>query len=146
MHFENTIVILTSNIGSQKIMEHLAVRTSDANVIESESKQSNLESELMGDLQRFFRPEFLNRLDEIVIFNPISEAMLDQIIDIQLAHYKKLLKDEHDITITITSAAKTFLAQKGRDPAFGARPLKRALQRYFLDEIAMALLDGKITD
>ncbi len=139
VHFENTIVILTSNIGSQKIMEHLATSP-------SAPRNDDLESELMSDLQRFFRPEFLNRLDEIVIFNPISEAMLDQIIDIQIAHYQKLLKDEHDITVTLTPETKSFLARKWRDPAFGARPLKRAMQRYFLDEIAMAMLDGKIDD
>ena len=66
----------------------------------------------MSELQRFFRPEFLNRLDEIVIFNPISEAMLDQIIDIQIAHYQKLLKDEHDITVSLTPNAKVFLTRK----------------------------------
>lgn len=137
VHFENTIVILTSNIGSQKIMEHLSV-------IAGEAKQSNLESELLQELQRFFRPEFLNRLDEVVIFNPINEQMLHQIIDIQIAGYQKLLREEHNITMSVTPEAKTFLAGKGRDPAFGARPLKRAMQRYLLDEIAMALLDGKI--
>lgn len=149
VHFENTIVILTSNIGSQKIMEHLATSPSaprNDDVIASEAKQSDLESELLQDLQRFFRPEFLNRLDEIVIFNPINKHMLDQIIDIQIDGYQKLLHEEHDITLTITPEAKTLLAQKGRDPAFGARPLKRAMQRYLLDEIAMALLDGKINE
>ena len=70
--------------------------------------------------------------------------MLHQIIDIQIAGYQKLLREEHNITMSVTPEAKTFLAGKGRDPAFGARPLKRAMQRYLLDEIAMALLDGKI--
>jgi len=140
VHFENTIVILTSNIGSQKIMEHLTTKQVWV------SGNDDLEKELMQELQRFFRPEFLNRLDEIVIFNPISEAMLDQIIAIQLNYYQKLLADEHHITLTITPEATHFLAKKWRDPAFWARPLKRALQRYLLDEIAMALLDGKISE
>jgi ATP-dependent Clp protease ATP-binding subunit ClpB len=139
VHFENTIVILTSNMGSQKIMEHLSESSSDAST-------EGLEKELMQDLQRFFRPEFLNRLDEIVIFNPITEAMLEQIIDIQLNHYEQLLASEHRIHLTVTPEAKALLAKKWRDPAFGARPLKRALQRYLLDEIAMGILDGKIQE
>lgn len=142
VHFENTIVILTSNIGSQKIMEHLSGNNNDT----KQSSNDDLEKELMQELQRFFRPEFLNRLDEIVIFNPINEAMLDQIIDIHLNHYTKLLAEEHHISLTVTPEAKQFLAKKWRDPAFGARPLKRALQRYLLDEIAMALLEGKIQE
>jgi ATP-dependent Clp protease ATP-binding subunit ClpB len=138
VHFENTIVILTSNIGSQKIMDYLSRSPAP--------DHTDLEKELMQELQHFFRPEFLNRLDEIVIFNPISEQMLEKITDLHLAKYQQLLLDEHAITLTITSEAKQFLAKKWRDPAFGARPLKRALQRYLLDEIAMALLDGKISE
>lgn len=140
VHFENTIVILTSNIGSQKIMHHLSDTSS------STSRKDELEKELMQELQHFFRPEFLNRLDEIVIFNPISEEMLAQIIALQLNHYKELLAHEHGISLTITPEATHFLAKKWWDPAFWARPLKRALQRYLLDEIAMALLDGKIKE
>ena len=98
----------------------------------------------MSDLQTFFRPEFLNRLDEIIIFNPINQMMLDQILDIQIHQYEKLLNKEHAITLKITPEAKNFLTMKWRDPVFGARPLKRAIQRYLLDEIAMALLDGTI--
>lgn len=152
VHFENTIVILTSNIGSQKIMEHLSVIASatkqSSEIATSPSAPRNdesvLESELLQDLHHFFRPEFLNRLDEIVIFNPITEEMIQQILEIQLANYQRLLKDEHAITMQVTPEAKAFLVKKWRDPAFGARPLKRALQRYLLDEIAMALLDEKI--
>jgi len=104
VHFENTIVILTSNIGSQRIMEQLSDK--------QHSGQESVEAELMQELQHFFRPEFLNRLDEIVVFNPINEAMLDQTTDIHLQHYHKLLTDEHGITLTITPAAKQFLAKK----------------------------------
>jgi ATP-dependent Clp protease ATP-binding subunit ClpB len=104
VHFENTIVILTSNIGSQRIMEQLSDK--------QHSGQESVEAELMQELQHFFRPEFLNRLDEIVVFNPINEAMLDQITDIHLQHYHKLLTDEHGITLTITPEAKQFLAKK----------------------------------
>jgi len=104
VHFENTIVILTSNIGSQRIMEQLSDK--------QHSGQESVEAELMQELQHFFRPEFLNRLDEIVVFNPINEAMLDQITDIHIQHYQKLLANEHGISLTITPAAKQFLAKK----------------------------------
>ena len=104
VHFENTIVILTSNIGSQRIMEQLSNR--------HHTGQESGEAELMQELQHFFRPEFLNRLDEIVVFNPINEAMLDQITDIHIQHYQKLLANEHGISLTITPAAKQFLAKK----------------------------------
>lgn len=140
VNFANTIIILTSNIGSQKIMECLSGNTSAAQDSEA------LEAELLQELHRFFRPEFLNRLDEIVVFNPISEQMLDEIIKIQLAHYEHLLHDEHEITLHVTPAAIAFLAKKWRDPAFWARPLKRALQHYLLDAIAMGILDGKIQE
>ena len=103
VHFENTIVILTSNIGSQRIMEQLSDR---------QRTDQEREAELMQDLQHFFRPEFLNRLDEIVVFNPINEAMLDQITEIHIHRYQKLLADEHAITLTVTPEAKQFLAKK----------------------------------
>ncbi len=108
VNFANSIVILTSNIGSQRIMEQLSSQTSSDHT----TRQENLEAELMQELQHFFRPEFLNRLDEIVVFNPISEAMLDQITDIHIQHYQKLLADEHGISLTITPEAKQFLAKK----------------------------------
>ena len=138
VHFENTIVILTSNIWSQKIIDQLEGNRPWVD--------QALEQTLMRDLQQFFRPEFLNRLDDIVIFNPINNDMLRKIVDIHIAHYQDMLAKEHHICIELTPEAKEFLAKKWRDPVFGARPLKRALQRYLLDELALALLDGKIQE
>lgn len=173
--FKNTVIIMTSNIGSELIMQKLQQAQEQQNdeeqkehIIEdlkkttkkkskkSESNESKskdiqittqqLESELMPILQRFFRPEFLNRLDDIIIFNPISSMMLRAIVDIQLAKFIAMLKEEKNISLTISDGVKDFLAQKWRDPLFGARPLKRAIQHYILDELAMEIIEGKIGD
>jgi ATP-dependent Clp protease ATP-binding subunit ClpB len=98
----------------------------------------------MPILQRFFRPEFLNRLDDTIIFNPISSIMLRAIVEIQLANFIKLIKEEKNIKLSLSDKTKDFLAQQGWDPLFGARPLKRTIQRYILDELAMQIIEGKI--
>lgn len=173
--FKNTIIIMTSNIGSDLIMQKMQEAQSVSNeqneknnIIEelkkttkkkSKKEESNissakdtdelnisLENELMPLLQRFFRPEFLNRLDDIIIFNPISSAMLRSIVDIQIKKFMELIKQEKNITLSLTDEAKDLLATKGWDPLFGARPLKRAIQRYLLDELAMDIIENKITD
>lgn len=96
------------------------------------------------DINLYFRPEFINRLDDIITFNPMSREMLYAIVDIQLSNLISLLGKEKQIDIKFWSDTKAFLADKGRDPAFGARPLKRAMQRYILDPLAMEIIDGKI--
>ena len=100
----------------------------------------------MPILQKFFKPEFLNRLDDIIIFNPITQEVLKHIVDIQITQIIDMVKDEKEITLSLTDKAKDFLAEKGRDPLFGARPLKRAIQRYLLDELAMRIIEGKIQE
>lgn len=95
-------------------------------------------------LQQFFRPEFLNRLDDIILFNPVDKEMLQHIVDIQLEQYQAMLAKEKGIQLNFSQEAKEFLAEKGWDPIFGARPLKRAIQRYFLDTFALEIIDGKI--
>ena len=161
--FKHSVIILTSNIGSQKIMDTLV--TGNQNLVtgnwdtgyllpdtgyQDQKKQEKrwipeqLENELMSELQRFFRPEFLNRLDDIIIFNPISLEMLGKIIDIQLSQFAGLLQKEKEISITFDSSVKEYLMEVGYDPQFWARPLKRAIQRYILDEVANELLEEKI--
>lgn len=135
--FKHSIIILTSNIGSQHIMETLGDTSKNPDL-------STLEKSLMQELQQFFRPEFLNRLDDIIIFNPISREMLDQIIDIQLKNFQNLLQWEKHITVEFDPSVKQYLSAVGYDPAFGARPLKRAIQRHLLDEVANALLGGEM--
>jgi len=129
----NTVIIMTSNIGSQWILE---TGTSDWALVETQ---------VTGALRQHFRPEFLNRVDDVVIFRPLGEAQIATIVDLQLVRMAKLLA-EKKITLTVTDEAKQLLATEGYDPAFGARPLKRTIQRLVQTPLAMALLEGKFKD
>jgi ATP-dependent Clp protease ATP-binding subunit ClpB len=131
--FRNTVIIMTSNIGSQFILDR---GTAD---------WAEVETHVMAELRRNFKPEFLNRVDDIIIFHPLAMDQIEFIVDLQLERLKKLLGDRK-ITIELTSEAKRVLAEEGFDPAFGARPLKRAIQRYLQNPLAMAVLDGRFKD
>ena len=96
-------------------------------------------------LRGVFKPEFLNRVDDIVVFHPLGRGEIDHIVDLQLAHLRKLLADRK-LTIRLTDAARTLLADEGYDPVFGARPLKRAVQRMLQNPLALAVLDGTFKD
>ena len=134
--FKNTIIILTSNIGSELLLEQ-----GEKN---KKSDFSDLLSKMMTLLQQHFRPEFLNRLDDIVLFNSLWESEIRDIVDVQLNGYLKQIFEGKELEVELTEKAKSFLAQKGRDPQFGARPLKRALQTYLLDELALEIIEWKI--
>ncbi|MBL8023965.1 MAG: ATP-dependent chaperone ClpB [Elusimicrobia bacterium] len=129
--FKNTVVIMTSNIGSQWL--------TDA------SSDEEARAKVMDALRGHFRPEFLNRIDEVLIFSRLSEDQIAQIVDIQLAHLQKRLA-ERRMTIRLTPAAKSALAKDGFDPDYGARPLKRALQKEVIDPLARKLLSGDFSD
>ncbi len=133
VNFKNTVLIMTSNIGSQWIRD-LAGKD------EEEMRRRVLEA-----LNQHFRPEFLNRLDEIIIFHSLSMEELVQIVDIQLRHLKERLA-EHKITVHVTDEANRYLAQEGFDPVFGARPLKRVIQRDIQDPLAREMLEGRFGD
>lgn len=128
--FRNTILIMTSNVGSQWLLE------SDLSPAEQEKR---VEAELHGR----FKPEFLNRIDEIVHFQKLGREELKRIVDIQISNLQHRL-DERGITLELSDAAKTFLANVGFDDSFGARPLKRAVQRYVQDSLAMEMLQGTV--
>jgi ATP-dependent Clp protease ATP-binding subunit ClpB len=130
--FKNTIVIMTSNLGSQYILDVAAV---DAEV----------ERRVREVLRSHFRPEFLNRVDEIVVFHALSRAQLKEIIEIQLERLRKLLADRR-ITIELGDAAKELIVAEGYDPAFGARPLKRVIQHRIADPLAVQVLQGKVQE
>jgi ATP-dependent Clp protease ATP-binding subunit ClpB len=133
--FKNTIVIMTSNIGSPIIQEYfLDGRT-------TVGARSAMEDKVMGELKRHFRPEFLNRVDDTIIFHSLDEAELTRIVDIQLVRVVKRLADQH-LTLEVDAAAKQLLAREGYDPQFGARPLKRAIQDKLLNPLAQRLLAG----
>ena len=129
--FRNSVIIMTSNVGSQAIFE-LAAR---------DSKKAR--EEAMAALRAMFRPEFLNRIDDIVMFSPLGKEQIERIVDLQMTSFMKRL-DEKQITLKLTTAAKALLFREGYDPAFGARPMKRAIQRLIQDPLAMRILDGEV--
>jgi ATP-dependent Clp protease ATP-binding subunit ClpB len=132
--FTNTLIILTSNLGSQFI----------ANLPDEQSVES-VEPQVMDIVRGHFRPEFLNRLDEIVLFNRLSAANMAPIVDIQVARVQRLLIDRK-IVLDLTDAARAWLGRVGYDPVYGARPLKRAVQKYLQDPLADAILRGEVPD
>ncbi len=131
--FTNAIVIMTSNVGSQWIQE-LAGRERD-----------KMEKRVMDALQATFRPEFLNRIDEIIIFHNLTAAHLDAIVEIQLKRVRKRLEERH-MSLELSKEAKTLLAHEGFDPVYGARPLKRAIQKHLENPLALEILQGKFGD
>ncbi|MBV8631150.1 MAG: ATP-dependent chaperone ClpB [Silvibacterium sp.] len=132
--FKNTVLIMTSNLGSQ----HL-----NADSLTTEAAFDRAREQVMDVLRQSFRPEFLNRVDDIVIFRPLGEEQLSHIIDLRLKDLERLLADR-DITIELTSEAKHQLMLTGYDRAYGARPLKRAIQRLIQDPLAIKILDGEV--
>jgi len=137
--FRNAVVIMTSNIGSVHIQEMLEERAKKPEAYWILSN-TDLKERMMADLRSFFRPEFLNRVDEIVIFNPLSKELLKQIVEIQVNRMKRYIA-EKNVDIRLTEKAKEYFAGIGFDPVYGARPLKRALQREILNPLAMKILD-----
>ncbi|MDP6690242.1 MAG: AAA family ATPase, partial [Alphaproteobacteria bacterium] len=132
--FTNTIIVLTSNLGS----EHLAAL---ADGEDSEAARG----EVMAMVQHHFRPEFLNRLDETILFHRLAREHMGGIVDIQLRHLSALLADRQ-LELSLDTAARDWLAKAGYDPVYGARPLKRAIQRQLQNPLANLILEGAIAD
>jgi ATP-dependent Clp protease ATP-binding subunit ClpB len=139
--FRNAVVIMTSNIGSVHIQEMISEREKRPTAYWVKNSQEDFKEKVMGDLKAFFKPEFLNRVDEIIIFNPLTKELLVKIVDIQLQRMKKYIK-EKNIDLVLTDQAKEYFAEIGFDPIYGARPLKRMLQKMVLNELARSILDG----
>ena len=129
--FRNTVIIMTSNVGSTAIFD----------LAGKDPKKAR--EQAMAALRELFRPEFLNRIDDIVMFRPLGEDQIEKIIDLQMRHVTKRLA-ERQITLRLTPAAKTLLFREGYDPAYGARPMKRAIQRLIQDPLALKILDGEV--
>jgi len=129
--FRNTVLVMTSNVGSSAIFEL------------SGSDRERARKEAMEALRAAFRPEFINRIDEIVIFNPLGKEQLERIVDLLLKNVEALLA-ERNITLELTRAAKEVLLSEGYDPAYGARPLRRTIQRMIQDPLALQILEGKV--
>jgi ATP-dependent Clp protease ATP-binding subunit ClpB len=131
--FKNTIVIMTSNVGSQWIKE---LGGGDA---------AEMRKRVQTALEQSFKPEFLNRVDELVIFNNLTRSDLSRIVEIQLGHLRRLLADRK-IDLRLSDSAKEWLANMGYDPVYGARPLKRTIQRYVQDPLALKILGGEFAE
>ncbi len=132
--FSNTLIILTSNLGSQFLTD-----------LGEDGKVEDVEPQVMEVVRAHFRPEFLNRLDEVILFHRLSQAHMAPIVDLQVSRVQNLLKDRK-ITLDLTDAARRWLGRVGYDPVYGARPLKRAVQRHLQDPLAEKLLAGEIPD
>ncbi|MDH3739433.1 MAG: AAA family ATPase, partial [Alphaproteobacteria bacterium] len=132
--FKNTLIIMTSNLGSEYL----------ANQPEGEDSEA-VRGLVMAEVSAAFRPEFLNRLDETLLFHRLTRAQMGGIVDIQLERLSELLTDRN-VTLELDMAAREWLANAGYDPTFGARPLKRVIQRYLQNQLASQLLEGRITE
>jgi ATP-dependent Clp protease ATP-binding subunit ClpA len=141
--FKNSILIMTSNIGSKHIikMGGSVGFVSD----EERAQQESVKEKVLDSLKENFRPEFLNRIDEVIIFNYLGKKEIKQIVDLELKKVRKRLKYK-DIKLKLTNSAKDLLAEKGYDKKLGARPLKRVIQRLILDPLALKIVAGEVQE
>jgi ATP-dependent Clp protease ATP-binding subunit ClpB len=137
--FKNTLIIMTSNIGSPIIQEFYTTHGGGG---KSEKDQARVEELVRAELKQHFRPEFLNRIDDIIIFHSLDEKQLAVIVGIQLDRVRERLRAQQ-MTLEVDARATRLLAEEGYDPLFGARPLKRAIQQRLLDPLALKLLNGE---
>ena len=138
--FKNTVIIMTSNVGSGSIREMGPIGFS----VHARSQNEDVRKRLLDALRQTFRPEFLNRLDDIIVFNSLTREHLNQIVDIQIAHVEHMLKDR-GLKLEVTPAAKDMLVAEGYDPQYGARPMRRAMQRMIQDPLALKLINGEFS-
>jgi ATP-dependent Clp protease ATP-binding subunit ClpB len=141
VNFKNTIVIMTSNLGSQLIQEKLGTLTEE----NRDELMGELRVQLLDMLRQSVRPEFLNRIDEIILFKPLTMTELRKIVELQLLQVQKLVADKN-ITLEFTDEAKERLATIGYDPSYGARPLKRIIQKYVINTLSEKLLSGSVVE
>ncbi len=146
--FKNTIIIMTSNIGTDILTNQAVIgfqAKTDSEKDAAETKFNQTKHDVLEELKKNFKPEFLNRIDEVVVFHPLTKEELSQIIDIQLERVKKRLADR-SVQVIIEPKAKELLINKGYDPNYGARPLKRVIQSQILDQLALKLIDGSLLE
>ena len=143
VNFKNAIIIMTSNVGSQylKAMSRIGFSAEG----DTSTEEGDYREKVMEALKHSFRPEFLNRIDDIVIFNPLRRADIEKIVDIQIGLIEKRLA-ERNIKLEIGSAARAYIAKEGFNAEFGARPLKRMMQKVILDKLADKIIRGEFKD
>jgi len=132
--FKNTIIVMTSNVGTHWVEE-----------LGGKGKEEELKEHIMESLRKTFRPEFLNRIDEVIVFNRLGKEEIKQIVEIQLRSLRKRLA-EHNVRLTLGKEVREMLVEKGYDPAYGARPLKRTIQQYIENPLALEILEGRFPD
>lgn len=142
--FKNSVIIMTSNVGSDIIFKNGTLGFSGKKKEDLKIKESEMGERVLGELRSNFKPEFLNRVDEIIIFHPLDKKMIEKIVDLQLKIVKERLAKK-DIDLKISEKAERYLTEKGFDPAYGARPLRRVIQNDILDDLALRIIEGKIT-
>ena len=150
VNFKNTVIIMTSNVGARLITDKKTLGFEVEEKADEKSKKEKInkeyedtKKEVMGELKKEFRPEFINRIDEIIVFHKLQKEELKQIVDIMLKQVQKRL-EENGMKVEISEKVKEKVLEKGVDVTYGARPLKRAIQNMVEDKIAEAILDGKI--
>ena len=141
VYFKNTVVIMTSNIGSGVISKHRLGFASEHDVL----GHDDLEQRLLGELRKAFRPEFLNRVDEIIVFDPLTREQLAGIVDLMLEHLRDLVQGQ-GMSLEVSQAAREYVAEQGFDVEYGARPLKRAIQRLLENPLSSELLRGRFEE
>lgn len=147
VNFKNTIIIMTSNIGSDVILS-ADTKLAAMGFADTETVKENegTHKQVLGMLKDHFRPEFLNRIDDVIVFHALDEEQIASIVELQLERVSDRLKSQRDMIINVSDSAKKLLASKGFDPSFGARPLKRVIQSLILDPLAMKIIKGEIPE
>ena len=142
--FRNCIIIMTSNIGVERLNKAAALgfRATRDEVKDIQTRYEAMKEQVLAELKRTFRPEFLNRVDAVIVFKPLTKEDIKKIVDLEIGKLAKRL-EEQKLSIELTEEAREFLAEKGYDPNFGARPLKRAIQRYVEEPLSEAILEGR---
>jgi len=143
VNFKNTIIIMTSNLGGEYVQEMAGLGFRVAKENELQNQKDTLKTKILEALRDHFRPEFLNRIDEIIIFNPLTPQDIEKIVDLQLKRVEQRLLNKN-IKLEVTKEARQYLAKKGYDPNFGARPLKRLIEREILDPLAEKIITNEI--
>ena len=141
--FRNTIIIMTSNVGASSIKRQTSLGFGA--MAEDQADFEGMKAKILEESKKYFKPEFLNRLDDLVVFHMLEKKDLNQIVDLEVAKLVKRLR-EKSIELTLNAEARDFLSEKGFDPAYGARPMRRAVEKYLEDPLAEALLRADITE
>ncbi|MBQ7174337.1 MAG: ATP-dependent Clp protease ATP-binding subunit, partial [Lachnospiraceae bacterium] len=140
----NTVIIMTSNAGAENIIAPKVIGFASHD--DAEKSYQMMKEKVMDEVRRLFRPEFLNRLDEIIVFRQLTKENMGSITDLMMKDFARRLKEERGIELKTSPAARSLLIEKGYDPKFGARPLRRTIQTMVEDPLADELLEGRIKD